>query len=326
MEPELQMTDEDREFAEAFNSDELPGSGEAAGLDAEEAAEVTGDDIDNVEQPAAGEAPEEAAAEQAAQDAQAGAAPVDDEIEKERQRLRSWEGRLKAEAARLAAKTGDAGEGAAEAASDKLDQVSEKAAAGGSEELAAAAAAAAEAVESGEMSPEEAMRVLEEDFGAEFTGMVKSIAAATAKQAVSEVSKQFESKFEEVELRRHYDTIAAAHPDYKEVSVDQKFSAYIQSLPAGDRETAMQVVEGGNAQQVISLLSDYKKAAAKAAAAPSEPARASPARKAPAQADTSNASDDEAAASLEGVRSGGVRVPEKPAMADAGYEEAWEKF
>jgi hypothetical protein len=322
MDPELQMTDEDREFAEAFNSDELPSAGEGAGLDAEEAAEVTGDESGEESPDGADDAvmPAEAAPAAAA----AVAPPAeDDEIEKERQRLRSWEGRLRAEAARLAAK---GGEGEAEAASDKLEKVSDKAASGGSEELAAAAAAAAEAVESGEMSPEEAMRVLEEDFGAEFTGMVKSIASATAKQAVSEVSKQFESKFEEVELRRHYDTIAAAHPDYKELSADEKFSAYINSLPPADRETAIKVVEGGSAQQVISLLSGYKKkAAGSTAAAPGQQA-APAAEKAPAKADTPNPADEEAAESLEGVRSGGVRVPQKPAMADAGYEEAWEKF
>lgn len=332
MDPVLEMTEEDREFAEAFNADEAAGAGEGAGLDLEEAAEVSESGAEEAPEGAA----DAAAAPAAPAAAAAPAAPADaageaaEDPEKERQRLKSWEGRLRAEAARLAAEAEELAAkksgGKAEATSEKLEKVSDKAAAGGSEGLAAAAAAAAEAVESGEMTPDEAMRQLEEDFGSEFTSMVKSIAAATAQQAVSEVSKQFESKFEEVELRRHFDTIAAAHPDYKQVSADEKFKAYIDALPAGDRETAMKVVEGGNAQQVISLLSDYKKAAAKPASDPAATDTKPSAGKAPAQADTPSGEDDDAVASLEGVRSGGVRIPEKPAKADAGYEESWETF
>jgi hypothetical protein len=319
MDPEEQMTDEDREFAAAFEADE---AGSGPGLDPADA------DLDELDEDAAGAAPA-ADGDQApagAEDATLpdGAAPAaapaeEDEIEKEKQRLRSWEGRLKAREKEL-----ESG-GSREAASDKLEDVSDKAAAGGSDELAAAAAAAAEAVESGEMSPDEAMRQLEEDFGSEFTGMVKSIAMATAKQAVDEVSK----RFEESELRRHYEAVAEAHPDYDQVAASPEFKAYVDGLPDKEKAAAIKVVEAGNARQVVSLLSSFKaKASAAPAADTGAPAAAGAATgAAPAKAASSNSdADDEAASSLEGVRSGGVRVPEKPATANQGYEEAWEAF
>ena len=78
------------------------------------------------------------------------------------------------------------------------------------------------------------------------------------------------------------------------------------------RGDAERIAKGGSAEEVIELLDIFKESQAKPAAGP-------------AQADTTG----EAQAGLEdleGVRSGGVRLPEKPAPSSDDYAGAWEQF
>jgi len=131
-------------------------------------------------------APVEAAVPAAAETAH----DAEDELEKERQRLRSWEGRLKKAEAELKAKA-DAAAGKPESngpvsdgsntesqTTSALEDASAQAAGDGNAELGEAAQQAADAVASGELTPEQAMRQLAEDFGEDFVRMIEVIASA----------------------------------------------------------------------------------------------------------------------------------------------------
>lgn len=241
-----------------------------------------------------------------------------EDIAREVQRLKSWEGRLKAmekQKAAPAAQEQPAGQ-EQEEASDALHEVAGAAKATGSEELAAAASAAAEAIESGDTSPEDAMRQLSEDFGEDFVESIKKIVAATAKQAVEPVMKDIAKERESISVERHFAAIAAKHPDYQEIGASPELKKYIDSLPADQKAQAERIAQQGAAEEVIGLLSAYKAAKQKI--------EASAEKQRPAKADT--AAIDSAAESLEGVRSGGVRLPDKPPPADDDYAGAWERF
>jgi len=81
----------------------------------------------------------------------------------------------------------------------------------------------------------------------------------------------------------------------------------VDSLPGSEQEQAMQVIHGGSAKQINALLSAYK-----------ESIKTEP------QADQSPV-DESTMDAAEGVRSAGLKIPEKPAKADD-YEAAWAEF
>lgn len=309
--------DADAEFAAAFNeedgaptiADETPpddGGGEAV--------ETAGGDAG---QDGGGQPPADGVAVVLNTEAQP---PADDaalDPEKERQRLKSWEGRLRAQEAELKAKAKPAAGGGEEGeASEALESVADAAQARGSTQLAEAANAAAEAVESGEMSPEEAMAQLSEDFGEEFIKMIKAIVVATTKKEVEPVTKTVDevvSSMNNNEMRAHFQAIASKHPDFSEIGQAESFKSFIAGLPDDVRGDAEQVAKGGSAADVIALLDAFKESQRSAQA------------KGPAAADTPSA-EAPAAEELEGVRSGGVRLPERPAPGEDDYAGAWEHF
>ena len=108
------------------------------------------------------------------------------DMEKEKQRLKSWEGRLKAMEAKLKAAGADAkeeqgeepvsqkAEAMAEAIEQSADQADTPADADALQNLA-------DQVESGDITPEEAMKVMSSDFGDDFVKMIEVITAAKAK-------------------------------------------------------------------------------------------------------------------------------------------------
>lgn len=320
MEPEI--LDQDAEYAAAFNEDDATGAG--LGDDApvvDEPAGESGIDAGDSGQ-AGGGAPSSPAVavaiEAPAGEAAAGEEPAVD-VEKERQRLKSWEGRLKAMQADIeakGAKPAPDAEPATEKAADTLENVADAAAAKGSSELATAANAAAEAVEAGDISPDEAMAQLSEDFGDEFIKMIKAIVVATTKKEVAPVAKKVddvESTMSNKELQAHFGAIGSKHADYQEIGQSEEFKGFIQGLPDDVRGDAEQVAKQGTAEEVIALLDAFKE---------SKQAKAQPG---PATADTP-AAEEPAMEELEGVRSGGVRLPEKPAPAQDDFEGAWDQF
>lgn len=245
------------------------------------------------------------------------AAPAAEEVDvaKETQRLKSWEGRLRAMEAKLkAAEPGPAGNGG-QAAGEALEEVAENTA---DPELEQAAEQMAEAVESGEMTASQAMKQLAEDFGEDFVRMIEAVAVAKAREAgerivgerVGELSKTVDQIIDNLvddKSRAHFKAIADKHPDFNDVGQSPEFKSYIDSLPESERADAQRVASGGSSEEVIKLLDGYK--ASKTAA--------------PSQEDTPG---DDAMDAAEGVRSSGLVLPEMPEPASDDYEGAWEKF
>ncbi len=284
----------------------------AAGLDLEEAleeqtegaemaaAEPQADTEAGMEaEMAAGEAtegmdPPEAAAEEMAEGADE-AAPANEaaELEKERQRLKSWEGRLKARDAELAAK--------------------EQAVARGDGAEVPDVATATAVMETQPL--DEIMATLAEDFGDEFVSALTQVIEARAAEIASKVADekvgtvagnmdQLIASLTDEKARTHFETIADAHPDFMEVAQSDAFKQWVDSL-GEQAEQAKAVIESGSARQVVKLLSEFKAAG---------------------QAGQDAAQDDAAMLAAQSVRGrGGMRLPEKPQVADD-YEAAWNSF
>lgn len=252
------------------------------------------------------------------------AAPASD-IEKERQRLKSWEGRLKKIQAELDAK----GATVEPAATEALEEVGEQAEQQGDEALGDAATQAADKVEDGSMTAEQAMKQLAEDFGEDFVRMIEVIASAKAKEAgasaagekVGELGKSINEIVDHIsdrEARAHFKQIADAHPDFQDIGKSEGFAAYVNGLPNADG--AKRIVTSGSADEINKLLSDYK--ASQKGDSPEELAAADEPAANPVVDEATSAQMDDA----EGVRSTGMKLPETPAAASGSYEDAWNEF
>lgn len=220
------------------------------------------------------------------------------ELEKERQRLKSWEGRLKALDAQLKAReqAGTAGT-AAQAGAE-------------SPEVQAATAAM-------ETQPiDEVMATLAEDFGDEFVSALTQVIEARAAEIAGKVADekvgaitgtvdQLISSLTDDKARNHFETIADAHPDFMEVAQSDAFKQWVDSLGGDKTAQAQSIIESGSARQVVKLLNDFKAAN---------------------QDDQNNTMSDAAMLAAQSVRGrGGMRLPEKPQVADD-YEAAWNSF
>lgn len=228
------------------------------------------------------------------------------------QREKSWMGRLKAKEAELKAR-----EDALKAGAPAETPAEEAAEAPAAE----AVENAMEKVESGELSFEQAMQTLESDFGPDFPKMLSVIAKHIGAQVSDERVGSVRGELDEVvnELRNdkeksHYETISEAHPDFMEVGASPEFKDYVEGLPGSEQEQAMQTINGGTAKQINALLRAYKDSKQETPAAEDAPAAAA-----------AEPADESALDAAEGVRSAGLKIPEKPAQADD-YEAAWEQF
>jgi hypothetical protein len=250
------------------------------------------------------------------------------------QRAKSWMGRLKKIEAQLKAKQAaldaqgqgaqpdDDGDGQETVASDALEQVADQAQDAGKGDLAQAASAAADKVESGEITSDQAMQQLAEDFGQPFVDMIaavaRMVASQSAKDAVAPVAQghtDLVSALSDRFAREHAESINSEHPDAMELANSPDFKAYVGSQPNGQ-----QIVDSGSARQINKLLSDYKAQKAPTAAPPAQPdVQAS----APAQPAAGPSAQDVDAATA--VRSKGLRIPDQPARSDD-YEQAWNEF
>jgi hypothetical protein len=99
------------------------------------------------------------------------------------------------------------------------------------------------------------------------------------------------------------ESIADAHPDFMDVAGSPEFKAYIDGMDDMQKPKAMQVIENGSARQIVKLLDTYKSTQKKV-----DPPQEDPAMDA-----------------AEGVRSKGMKIPEKPAVSDD-FAEAFNQF
>ena len=221
------------------------------------------------------------------------------------QREKSWMGRLKAKEAELKAR--EEALKSHEPAETPTEESSEATTTEAMED-------AMDKVDSGELTFEQAMKTLESDFGPDFARMLSVIAKRIGGEVADERANAVRGELDGLvgELRNekekaHYEMISDAHPDFMDVAASAEFKGYVDSLPGSEQEQAMQVIHGGSAKQINALLSAYK-----------ESIKTEP------QADQSPV-DESAMDAAEGVRSAGLKIPEKPAKADD-YEAAWAEF
>ena len=281
--------EEEPEMIEAEDDESGVDMGESA------SAGAAGDDM-------AGAAPSITIAVEPGAEDNANTEPMD---AKEMQRQKSWEGRLKAREAELAARekalSMHAGEG---------ETMAEDAAEPDSTEAMEEAVAK---VESGELTFDQAMATLSNDFGEDFTKMLGvlieakagEIAGKTADERVSKVSQQMDGLVGELvddKARTHFESISDAHPDFMDVAESPEFKEYISAMDETQRAAAEQTIANGSARNIIKLLGNFKAAGAKA-----EPV------------------DEESMDAAEGVRSSGLKIPNKPAASED-YEAAWDSF
>ena len=242
------------------------------------------------------------------------------DMAKEMQRMKSWEGRLKKMEADL-----KKGKSTVETpAQEALEQVSEEAEDEGNEQLSEAAEELSEKVESGEMSPEEAINALTEDFGEPFVKMIEIIArkiageagSKSASDAMGSLSQKTQDIIDHIQSkdeRAHFKSIAAAHPDFREIADSEGFKAWLAEDPKREEVAG---AGGGDADAVVKLIQDYK---ASTGATDTQTTDGDP-----SDADDSASNDDLDAA--EGVSStGGLKLPDEPANAND-YESSWSEF
>jgi hypothetical protein len=268
-----QLAQDNSEFAAAFGGDDEPNEADQrldAGLDVEGA---------EAEMPA--EEPSETPSGDIATEA------PDPKLEE--QRLKSWEGRLKAREKELA-KQAEAMKQPVQAQDTVAERVES-------------------AIESIEGMPEdEAYKALAADFGDEFAKalikIIDSRSGAVADRMVKEQSSAVSGRVDELiaeikndKVRQHFEAIQEAHPDFDEVRKTPEFAAYVEADPA-----LQEIVKSGTTRQSIKLLDDFKKST-----------------QAPETQEPSSA-----VAAAEGVRSRGLRIPEKP-RGDS-FESAWNEF
>lgn len=239
--------------------------------------------------PAGQEAAGPAGADAAAQDA--GAAQALD-VEKENQRLRSWEGRLKVQQAELDREKAGA---SASAAGDKGEK-------GGD---------AGDEGEEGEDSNDPDLKALEEDFGPEFVALLLKVINKVAKRCATTVAgehagpvrQDIDAIIAEItseKERAHFEKIADAHPDFMDIANSDEFKAWLAGLAPAEKEETERVASAGTAKEIIAMLKKYK-----------------------ASKSDGDAAMDTAMDQAEGVRStGGLKLPESPTAAKD-YEAAW---
>lgn len=236
-----------------------------------------------------------AAAAPAGEEGAAAAAPAVD-VEKETQRLKSWEGRLKAQQA-------------------EIDRAKAEAAAAA--ERGTDTAAAAPDDKGGKDGDDEAykaaMEALEADFGPEFVQLlitvVKGMATRTATEHAAPYRQDIDAIIAEItsdKQRAHFEKIADAHPDFLEISESDAFKAWVAGLEEADKAETERITTSGSAKEIIAMLTRYK------ATLESK--------------DTGAAELDAAMDQAEGVRStGGLKLPESPKDAND-FASAWKEF
>lgn len=294
-----------QDFAASFGEDQQAApeqtEDQAFGITPEDGANSPGEDGDVGNAPAVaivipeeGAAAEEAAETPAEQATEGAAGEAAEEMPPMSQNDKTWDGRLRKREEEIAARE--------QALSEK-----EKAGVTESHEESGEVGGDADGSESGLMSAEEAMQKLSEDFGPDFVQMIVAIATskakeeamATAGQTVQAVSQNVEAiiaHLNDAGQRDHFKAINGAHPDFMDVANSPEFQQWLSTRPTEEQENDKRILASGNADEIIDILHQFKKAG--------EPQQ------------------DDGADDAEGVRGGGIQLPNTPA-ASGDYEEAW---
>jgi hypothetical protein len=240
------------------------------------------------------------------------------DMDKEVQRLKSWEGRLKAMEAKLKAAGADTPEEQTEAVVEAIDKSADATDTPADEEKVEQIA---DQVEEGQISVEQAMKQLSDDFGDDFVRMIEAIATAKAREAGSQVVGELKGTVDEIigdivdtKAKAHFEKIADAHPDFNEIGESEEFKTFIESMPEEGKGAALDTIANGSAKAIVKLLNDFK-ATNKAGAAELTEAKDSI---------VDEVSEDQMDAA-EGVRSSGMKLPDQPQKADD-YASAWDSF
>lgn len=249
------------------------------------------------------------------------AAPKSMDMDKEIQRLKSWEGRLKAMEAKLKAAGADTPEEQTEAVAEAIESAADTTDTPADEEKVEQIA---DQVEEGSISPEQAMKQLAEDFGDDFVRMIEAIATAKAREAGTQVVGELKGTVDEIigdivdtKAKAHFERIAEAHPDFNEIGESEEFKTFIESMPEEGKGAALETIANGSAKAIVKLLNDFK-AANKAGG------DATPDLTEAKESIVDEVSDDMLDAA-EGVRSSGMKLPEQPQKSDD-YASAWDQF
>lgn len=240
------------------------------------------------------------------------------DTDKEVQRLKSWEGRLKAMEAKLKAGGAATEEEQTEAVTEAIEKAADAADTPADSEKVEQIA---EAVEDGSMSAEQAMKQLAEDFGDDFVKMIEAIAVSKAREAgasaasekFGEVNKTVEEIINDIvdsKAKAHFEMIADKHPDFNEIGGSPEFSSWMDSLPEAEKAEAQRVASSGSAKEIIKMLDGYKASA----------------QKPEAPVDQGMDMGPDAMDAAEGVRSTGMRLPQQPGAAEDDYLGAWDKY
>lgn len=284
-----------KEFEDAFNAPEAEATAqtedEAFGI----SPEIT-DDVSSEGEPATTSIDLDAAAEEAGEtpaeeSAEGATGEANEEIPAEdppmTQNDKTWEGRLR----------------------KREEEIALREAALESKEVTPVEEASGETIE-GTMSSDEAMSKLADDFGPEFVEMIKVIASGIAEAAAAKVAtqtvetvdrdvKDIIAHLQDAGQKAHFKEIAKAHPDFMDVAASPEFKAWSDARPDENKTSEMDILEKGSADQVIKLLDEYKASAGQ---------------------DEDNGED-----AAEGVRSGGIMLPETPQAGNDDYEAAWKE-
>ena len=145
-------------------------------------------------------------------------------------------------------------------------------------------------------SAKNAIKLLNEEWG-EVATAVQPLITAHVQAALAKQEKQFlalvqqrlapvESVVVQSQEQLYWQTIQAAHPDFREAAA--AIPAWIEKQPALYRPALLQAYNQGTAEQVVELLTTYKQAIGTTGAAPAQPA-SSAAQVPPKAAPVSNA-------------------------------------
>ena len=77
---------------------------------------------------------------------------------------------------------------------------------------------------------------------------------------VDEKLKALTDSYNTIEIERHYNTIAKAHPDWKNVVNSEDFKKWPNTLPSFVKDSVLSILDGGTATQINDVLSAYKEA------------------------------------------------------------------
>jgi len=228
------------------------------------------------------------------------------------QRLKSWEGRLKKQAAEQKAR-----EDAADAeAARRLATATGEASADDALTPKEAVGAIAEQVADGTLSVAEARKQIAADFGEDFVKMIQVMVAAQAAEVSSKAAASVKTEVDSIAKslataaeQAHFEKIEAAHPDFNDVRMDPAFAAFVEAADPDNQRIA----NSGSAREVIKLVKTFK--ASQAAAPAPTPAPAAKAKPAPAP-------EPEGVDAATGVRSGGLQLPAEKATNDD-YDSAF---